>query len=289
MKIFIAVLIGLLFCPLISMAQTNISNDSVKFDTNKHKIRKENRKKARKEMTNHFRIGLYGTYAFINSSARFDGPNSILSVNIDLEEHLGLTSEKMIYYGNFIYRITPRSGINVMYYNLNRKTDHILETDIYFLGDTIPAGQLVGTFMNTSVISFGYIFTIIADERAYLGAFVNLYIAKIKVGVNSELFEKNKSSQFFAAAPNIGLVTSFKLNQWMSISGGIGFFFLNTEDWSGSFQDLQITLDFLPVKWLGLSAGYQAFDIRGTFPQEKYTANLNFNIHGPTFGVRITL
>jgi hypothetical protein len=287
-KIFIAVLISLFFCPLFIMAQTDISNDSIQLDTSKHKIRKEDRKKARNEMTDHFRIGLYGTYAYINSAARFDSPTGILSVNIDLEEHLGLTNEKMIYYGTFIYRITPRSGINGMYYNLNRKTDHILETDIIFLGDTIPEGELVGSFMNTSVLSFGYIFSIIADDRAFLGAFVNFYVAKIKVGVRSEPFEINKSSELFVAAPNIGIVTSFKLKKWMSISGGIGIFFLNTEDWSGSLQDLQITLDFLPAKWLGISAGYQAFDIRGSFPQEKFTANLTYSLHGPTFGVRVT-
>jgi hypothetical protein len=270
------------------MAQTDISNDSIQLDTSKHKIRKEDRKKARNEMTDHFRIGLYGTYAYINSVARFDSPSGILSVNIDLEEHLGLTSKKMIYYGTFVYRFTPRSGINGMYYSLNRRKDHILETDMIFLGDTIPKGELVSAFMNISVISFGYMFSIITDERAFLGAFLNIYVAKIKVGVRSEPFEINKSSELFVAAPNIGIVTSFKLKKWMSISGGIGIFFLNTEDWSGSLQDLQITLDFLPVKWLGLSAGYQAFDIRGSFPQEKFTSNLTYSLHGPTFGLRFT-
>ncbi len=190
------------------MAQSTISNNSSRLNTNKKKIRKETRKKARKDIPERFRIGLYGTYAFINSSARFEGPNSILSVNIDLEEHLGLTSQKMIYYGTFIYHITPRSGINAMYYSLNRDKDHVLDRDIIFLDDTIPKGQTASAYMNTSIVSFGYIYGIIANENSFLGAFINLYLADVKVGVNSEAFEIKKSSQYYAATPNFGIITN---------------------------------------------------------------------------------
>jgi hypothetical protein len=273
MKTFTWILIFLIALPILNIAQSKVSSTSVRLNSNKKKIRKESRK-------------LYGTDAFINSSARFEGPNSILSVNIDLEEHLGLRSEKMIYYGTFVYRFTPRSGINAMYYSLNRNTDRILKEDIIFLGDTIPKGIVVSAYMNTSIISIGYLFSIIADENSFFGAFVNVYLANIKVGISSDVFEVKRSTQYYAATPNFGLLASFKLKQWMSISGGIGFFFLDTEDWSAAFQDLQITADFFPVKWLGLSVGYQAFDIRGTFQENKYTAHLNYSIKGPAFGIK---
>lgn len=288
MKVFIGVLICLLFCPMLIRAQNNVSNKSTRLNKGLKNVRKEKRKLARKEMSDHFRIGLYGTYAFINSSARFEGPNSILSVNIDLEEHLGLTNEKMIYYGTFVYRFTPRSGINVMYYQLNRHKDQILDTDIIFLGDTIPKGNVLGGFMNTSIASIGYVFSIITDEHSFLGAFINVYFANVKVGINSDVFEIKKSTQYYAATPNFGIIASFKLKQWMSISAGIAFFFLSTEDWSGSFQDLQVTADFYPTKWLGLSIGYQSFNIQGTFPEEKFTAHLKYSIQGPAFGLKFT-
>jgi hypothetical protein len=286
MKTFTWILIFLIALPILNIAQSKVSSTSVRLNSNKKKIRKESRKQSRKELPDRLWVGLYGTYAFINSSARFEGPNSILSVNIDLEEHLGLRSEKMIYYGTFVYRFTPRSGINAMYYSLNRNTDRILKEDIIFLGDTIPKGIVVSAYMNTSIISIGYLFSIIADENSFFGAFVNVYLANIKVGISSDVFEVKRSTQYYAATPNFGLLASFKLKQWMSISGGIGFFFLDTEDWSAAFQDLQITADFFPVKWLGLSVGYQAFDIRGTFQENKYTAHLNYSIKGPAFGIK---
>ena len=65
-------------------------------------------------------------------------------------------------------------------------------------------------------------------------------------------------------------------------------FFLSTEDWSCSFQDLQVTADFYPTKWLGLSIGYQSFNIQGTFPEEKFTAHLKYSIQGPAFGLKFT-
>ena len=68
----------------------------------------------------------------------------------------------------------------------------------------------------------------------------------------------------------------------------MGIFFLNTTDWSGTFHDAQIVLDVHPTEWLGLSIGYQVFDIKGKFPEKNYTAYVNYNLKGPTLGLKFT-
>lgn len=286
MKTFSGILIYLLIFPMLSMGQSSTEDTNNIEESETRQDRKEKRKLARQQMTDHFRIGLFGTYAFINSSAEFTGPNSIVSVNIDLEKHFGLRNEKMIYYGILVYRITPRSGVNMTYYRLHRQQDHYMKNDIIFLRDTIPKGHLLGGFMTTSMISFGYLFSILLEESAYLGAFINLYIASNKVGIESETFKLSRSVHFFAATPNFGLVANIKLKKWLMISGGFGVFFLNTEDWSANFLDLQIMADFYPMKWLGIGVGYQAFLVNGSVPGDFITTHLNYSIKGPNIGLK---
>ena len=282
----ITALFCLLFWPLFIAAQNTTSIDSTGLDKKAREIRKEQRQLAREQFSQQFIISLYAANAFINSSIRFEGPNSILSAQIDLEKHLGLSDNKMVYNGIFIYRITPRSGINVMYYKLNRRRDHILDRDIIFLGDTLKKGQVIGGYLNTSIVSFGYLLSILTEDKAFFGAFVNIYIAKITAGVNSELFNLRRSARYNAATPNFGIVASFELKKWLSISGGIGIFFMNTRYWSATFHDLQIMANLYPTKWLGLSIGYQVFDVKGSFPEEKFTTYINYNIRGPAVGLK---
>lgn len=272
--------------PFLGMAQINVHNDSIKDSETTKNIRIEKRKQARKNLTDRFRIGLYTTNSSINSSIRFELPSSLVSFQIDLEDHLGLDDKKMIYFGTIVYRITPKSGINALYYSLNRKSTIVLNRDIIFLGDTIHKDEVLETYMNTSIYSIGYIFSILTDQKSFLGAFINLYIATARIGISSKLFEYQNSAQYFAATPNIGFIASFKLTRWMSLSGGLGLFFLNTPDWGGTFHDAQIVLDVFPVKYVGLSIGYQVFDLKGEFVEQNYNAYLNYNINGPTFGLK---
>jgi hypothetical protein len=214
-------------------------------DTEKSKkeIRKEKekRKLARKQLTQHFNIGANATYTFVNSSARFEGKNSILSAQINLEKHLGLADKKWVYTGFFIYRITPRSGINGNYYQLNRKVDKITANDIIFMDDTIQKGTVVSSYFNTRIASFGYLFSILTDQNAHLALFINFYFAQIKLGVHAE---------------------SIKVN------------------------DLGIFGEFYPAKWIGLNIGYKVFNVSVKFPEENYNVYIDYNLRGPSAGIR---
>ena len=100
------------------MAQDTVSSDTSLVKLKKKEIKKAQRKLERKQMTQHFNIGIDVMYAFLNSSARFEGVNGIFSAQLNFED-LGFQNSKIIYSGSLIYRITPRSGIYGAYYQLN--------------------------------------------------------------------------------------------------------------------------------------------------------------------------
>jgi hypothetical protein len=286
MKKILFALVGLLFISHLLMGNDTIHVDELQRVNNKKRISNKQRKSDRKEFSSRFIIGIDAMYSFLNSTARFEGPNGVLSAQIDLEKHLGLEENKMIYSGSAIVRITPRSSFYGVYYQLNRKKDHLLDRDIYFLGDTINKGVLAGGYLKTSVASFGYMFSILPDEDAFLGAYLNAYVIDIKLGVSSEVFDITRSARYFAAWPNFGLLANFKINNWFSLAGSAGMFFINTGYWHGNFNDFHLLTVFHPTKWLGVSLGYHVFDVKAGFPEDYFTAYFNYNYKGPSAGLK---
>lgn len=288
MKKLAATLMLIVILPACVFSQlADIQHDTTAQKTHKEKKveKKALRKQERKDLNQHFRIGLVGTYASLNSLVRFEGPFGLLSSQIDFERHLGLEDRKSIFSASFLYRITPRSGLYAAYYGLNRDVQYALEDDIIFLDDTIKKGIAIGGYFNTQVFSIGYLLSLIKSEKSYLGAYFNVYVINIGAGVYSEVFELDRSTGVLAPLPNFGLLAVFELKKWLSISGGVGMFFLNAEGLNGSFNDAHILVEFSPAKWVGISVGYYLFDVRVGWPVEEFRAYAEYNFSGPSLGL----
>ncbi len=216
---------------------------------------------------------------------RFEGPYGLLSAQVDFERHLGLEDRKSILSGSFLYRITPRSGLFATYYRLYRSKSYNLDYDIIFLQDTIKAGEIIGGYFNTDVFSIGYMLSILKNENSFLGAYFNVYLQNVKAGITSEVFDFHKSTGILAPLPNIGILAIFQLKKWLTISGGIGMFFVNAQGLNGSFNDIHAIVEFNPAKWVGISVGYYLFDVKVSWPVEDFRAHAAYNYSGPSLGL----
>ncbi len=288
MNIKINIVFGLLLVSFFSYAQSEMPSDSVntfqKFKQNRIE-RKTQRKTERKNFNQHFQIGGEIAYANVNSSVRFEEPNGIFSAKVDLERDLGFVNKKFIYALSFVYRITPRSGLFAYYYQINRKSENVLNRDIVFLDDTLKSGTSIHGTQNAYVLSFGYMLSILKEEYAFLGVYFNVYITHVNASVKVDGTNINKKVGLYTPMPNLGFLASFQLTKWMRLAGGIGVMFLNTYELSGSLHDANVILEFIPTKWLGISLGYYFFDVKLDVPVERYRAYLNYQLNGPTAGL----
>jgi hypothetical protein len=178
--------------------------------------------------------------------------------------------------------------IYVNYYGINRTEDHETEQDIIFHSDTIPAGTKSKVFFNTQVVSMGYLLSLKQDPNAFLGAYFNLYVMWLKTGVYSDIGNIDTEVSFAAPLPNFGLVAMFRLNSWLHLEGNVGFFSLKMDDFDGTLFDFNMSLNFKPLHWLGLSVSYQEFDIRVGFPFESIYTTVDYNFRGPAVGLNFT-
>jgi hypothetical protein len=226
--------------------------------------------------------------ARLDTKVEFDILDELLTAKVGLEDNLGLPGKRTFFTAEFIHRITPASGIYVNYYGINRTEHYETERDIIFLSDTIPAGTKSKIFFNTQVVSMGYLLSLKQDPNAFLGAYFNLYLLWLQTGVSSDIGSIDTKVNFAAPLPNFGLVAMFRLNSWMHLEGNVGFFSLKMDDFDGTLFNFNMSLNFKPTNWLGLSVSYQEFDIRVGFPFESIYTTVDYNFRGPALGVNFT-
>lgn len=248
-------------------------------------------KQLRQERRNEFKksISISGNFVWadIETSITFTGPNEILSATISLENNLGLEKLKLFFTSSVLWRITPRSGIYGGFYRIYRKKTYPLDFDLPFLEENFPNGSYIDTYYNTDVMSLGYMFTLVDDENAFLGAFINLYMMSIKTGVNSKGQTLSENVKMLAPLPDIGLLAIFSVTKWLSLKGKFAIFALRAGDYSGKINDLSVGGTFKVKSWLGINLSYNVFNISLLTQEYKINALVEYDYRGPALGVNL--
>jgi len=258
-----------------------------------HKARKAERKKRKADgiqmlKTNHARFLFKYDLIFADLKTRVtvNGPRGILNLSLSLEDNLGLPSKSSFSSLAFVYRATKRSGLYFNYYGINRNEDLVTKEDLYFLGDTIPAGSGVNTYFNTQIVSVGYMLSALINPDAFLGFYANLYVISLKTGFTSKHGGKGEHLILTMPLPNFGFVGSFRLMKHVMFYGSMGVFSLTTEEYGGLISSFNLSLGYIPVRWLSINLSYTEFNIRvyDNIGRE-IDAVVEYNFRGPAIGL----
>ena len=272
---------------VIGQQNKNITTDESNL---KHDSRKHKRDSLRKTLKGkHFSLKANWMWAKLSTSVLFERPGQgILAIKLSMEEDFRLPDSKSLVSINGLYRITPKSGLFGEYYGLSRQRTIRSEKDIIFKGDTIPAGTESSYYFNTQVASIGYMFTIFEDPKFFFGIYFNAYIMKLGVGVESKIFGVKADANLLAPLPDVGLMFSYKINSWMFIDIVGGTFYVKAGEFRGWLNNFTGMLAFKPTKWLGISIGYQSFNVHVIFLEDEYKATIDYSFRGPAAGLSFT-
>ena len=235
----------------------------------------------------HQRTFIKGAYmlAFLHTTATFEIAGGILNARLDLEKNFGLSDRQFFFTGSFLHRFTPKSGTYLEYYGINRSKSSVLKEDVIFLRDTIPAGTSIESFFRTKVVSLGYLYTLVENPNAFLGCYLNIYLMNVRTGVKSEFFRFDEEVGITAPVPALGVLGLFKITPWLKLDAGVGYFSLDTRNFGGRVNNLNARLNFHPLRWLGVSLGYQEFDVEVYFPSDDVNTIIEYHFAGRTAGL----
>ena len=263
-------------------------NGTAKDSLSKRESRKQFRKEWRQDvhaLNRRFFFRCNLIYANLETRLSFHVLGNFLTASIGIEEDLGFPDKSLLVSGSFLGRITPRSGIYAEYYGLNRSVNYLAERDIIFLKDTIPAGTTGGAFFNTRMFSAGYIFSVMKSPDSFLGIYLNALLMKLSTGMHIDYQDYNEESVAVLPNPTFGLLMAFRITDDLTFNGSVGFFAFRNNALDESLYHFNISLNYRPVSWLGLSLSYQEFDIKVIFPEENVDVQVDYNYSGPSFGI----
>ena len=226
-------------------------------------------------------------YAMLDTRVSFSRPGGILNIKIGLEDHLDLPRQSFFFSGSFIYRFSMRSGLYASYYGFNRSKIHQIKQDIIWRDDTIPAGTNIEAFFNLRVISGGFLYSIMTDPKAFLGAYVAVHTMIVRTGIKTDADFASFPLDAYAPLPSVGLIFMFKLNKWFALHGNVGAFSLYVDTLGGYVQNLEVAGVFQLTKWMALTLSYQKFFVRALFPDDIIDTTVDYDFKGPAAGLVI--
>jgi hypothetical protein len=172
--------------------------------------------------------GLYlGAFvADINSSLDLGFSGSGISVSVDGEDLLGLDEDLTVFRAEAFWRITRRSRLDFMYYDISRDGSTFLGfgiPDPDGSGD-IPLGTRIDTTFDLAMFKASY--------------------AKIE------------DSEYIIPLPVLGLRGNFALTPKWFLRQNIDVFYLNIGEYTGRWIDLNVSLEYNFWKYAGVGLGY---------------------------------
>lgn len=266
----------------IAQSETEEINEAIVTKTKAEK--KAERKRLNKEALKgrRFNVNVTLNYAKFNSEMRVTGPNGVLGATISFEDLLGFDENKFIPSFDAEYSFTRHSGIYAEYYAIFRDATFDI-TEEFEYGDVIipEGGGILRTFFNTQIWSMGYMYSFINSEKANLSVFVNFFILGFKTGIDIDSQNISERLNFTAPLPSFGYKFSYEIAPKLRFAASHSFFFLEIGGFSGSINNLRLSLDYEATSWMRAGLGYTAFNLDLSIIDDNFTGDFFINYKGP--------
>jgi hypothetical protein len=220
---------------------------------------------AKEKSVDKFKISLGGyTLARNESEMSLTERTFGAGVSISPEDTLGLETEQTVFRLDGRYRFNQEHAMNFSWYSISSNGTKQIEEQIDWVdenGDpiTIPVGARVDTQMDLDVYKMSYLWSFYHSDKVELGAGIGLHVTRIAIGLKAETSVSEISAKDVALTVPLP-VLSFGLNyhvsdkfSWYLKSES---FSIEFEDWSGSYTDNALGVEYRLMKNVGLGLGW---------------------------------
>lgn len=207
-----------------------------------------------------FSVNLGGFFASINSNISINGTEMGLGVNINLEDALGLSTSNTVIRGEAEYNFgsRKRSYVRMGYFGLFRNASKILETELELGGTVYPIGTEVQSKYNMQIFRGMYDYSFFKDERIMLSLSAGLYVLPMDFSVGTD-YIIDESAKVIAPLPVLGFRNSFLIAPKVILKQNVEFLYLKTGSFKGLISDLNMWVEYNPLKHFGFGLGFNTF------------------------------
>jgi len=219
---------------------------------------------AEEGLPDKFKIAI-GGYAVgrYDSTMSLTEPTLGAGVSISPEDTLGLDLKQTVTRLDGYYRFTPKHALTYSWYNINSAGNKTIEQDFDWIDENgdpiiIRAGAQSNTDLDYNIYKIGYLYSFYHNDKVELAAGAGLHITNISVALDVEttsgpLDAKNIKSTIPLPVLSFGLTYHVTPKFMWYLKSEV--FAISIDDWSGTYTDSTLAMEYRAWKNVGLGAG----------------------------------
>ena len=220
--------------------------------------------RAEEPLPDKFKIAI-GGYAVgrYDSTMSLTEPTLGAGVSISPEDTLGLDLKQTVTRLDGYYRFTPKHALTYSWYNINSTGNKTIDEEFEWLDEngnsvTIPIGAQANTDLDYDIYKIGYLYSFYHNDKVELAAGAGLHITSISVALDVDttsgpLDTKNIKSTVPLPVLSFGLTYHVTPKFMWYLKSEV--FAISIDDWSGTYTDSTLAMEYRAWKNVGLGAG----------------------------------
>ena len=205
-----------------------------------------------------------------NTELRLDSEELGLGTTIDLEDDLGLDSDRADFRLRGYYRFNPRHGIQLGYTRWKRSAERVIDREIQWGDEIYVVNTRVATDLRADWYKLAYKWSFVNNDDVEVGALfgVSTYdfsatlaaSASVEGGGSAEGQVESKS--LIAPIPLVGMQVDWHLSRSFTFWFSGEFFDARVSGYDGTLTDSSAGLDWMLSQSVGIGAAYNLVSLR---------------------------
>ncbi len=212
-----------------------------------------------------FRVG--GIFVTFQTDVDFDVSGLPSGGLTSLENALGVPDTETTFSGNGSWNFLGRSYLDVGYQNFTRQGTKAITEDIVFGGNTYTASSQVTTEFSARYTTAAYRYGFIKNPIIHLGASLGVSYVTLKTSLSATAGVTGPGGPVSGTVtteeklnlpvPLLGLVFEARILKDLSVGAQVQAVGGTLSPWSGSVVQAAGHVDWYPLRYVGLGAGYE--------------------------------
>ncbi len=200
--------------------------------------------------------------------------SSGIGSTVDFSRNLGGQREDNFWRIDSLYRFNDRHSLGFSYYDVNRKGNRTIDTNITINDTTYQAGGQVNSAIDISMYRLFYNYSFHHDEKVELAGSVGLYFADIATSFSSNLscaggacgggtpiLASSQSDKLIAPLPTIGFLVNYNFTPRLQAQARFDWFYVETDQFKGSMNELYLGLEYRLLTHFSVGAAFDRLQV----------------------------
>jgi hypothetical protein len=228
----------------------------------------------------------------LDTKIRVDASDGTTGTTIDFEQNLGMSDTETLGGIGFGWRFAKKHRLRLDHFNLDRSGSAITPTEIKIGDEVFNVDLPISSFLDMSVTSLAYSYSIIFDEKKELALLAGLSVQDISFGLvgngNQGILEFDAG--LTAPLPTFGVNGGYAFTDKWVARAAIGIFAFDfslsdQSELSGDVRNAVLSIQHNTFENVHFGLSYSYFHVNVDRNSETLLKSIDYQYHGPMLTV----